>query len=142
MCDHAVLPPPATPARAASAWEQTYPGTKDQAAQVRASLRLFLDGSPLEGDAVTLVSELAANAVTHSRSRLPGGTFTVRAQLCEDGGLHAEVEDQGSGWDGDLSTAECPHGLYLLRALSADCGTRPGKQGWMTWFVLAVSVIG
>ena len=138
MCDHAVLPPPATPTHPASRWEWTYPGTKDQAAKVRASLRSFLNGSPLADDAVTLVSELAANAVSHSRSRLPGGQFTVRAELYHDGCLHAEVEDQGSSrWDGDLRAAECPHGLYLLRALSTCCGTRPGQHGWITWFTLA-----
>ena len=29
------------------------------------------------------------------------------------------MEDQGSRWSGDVSTADSPHGLYLLRELSA-----------------------
>lgn len=139
MCDHVVLPPPAAPASPALTWQRTYPGRKDQAAEVRASLRSFLRDWPLADDAITLVSELAANAISHSRSRQPGGRFTARAQLHPDGSLHAQVEDQGSDWDGDLSAAECPHGLYLLRALSTACGTRPGDQGWVTWFALAAT---
>jgi two-component sensor histidine kinase len=109
---------------------------------VRASLRSFLGDWPLADDAITLVSELATNAVSHSHSRRPGGQFTVRFQIHPDGGLHAEVEDQGSDWDGDLSAAECPHGLYLLRALSTACGTRSGNDGWVTWFSLAAASNG
>ena len=48
-----------------------------------------------------------------------------------------EVEDQGSSWDGNLSAAQPPHGLFLLRALSATCGTRPGARGWITWFTIS-----
>jgi hypothetical protein len=109
---------------------------------VRASLRSFLGNWPNADDAITLVSELVANAVCHSRSRQPGGRFTVRARLGHDGSLHVQVEDQGSDWDGDLSAAECPHGLYLLRTLSAACGTRPGDDGWITWFILTATTTG
>lgn len=114
---------------------RTVPGRPDQISAVRALLAGFLDGFPAADDAVLLVSELAANACAHSVSGQPGGTFTVRARLCGSY-LHAEIEDQGSGWDGCLRPAEAPHGLYLLRALSAACGTLPGTQGWITWFTL------
>jgi hypothetical protein len=139
MRDHAVFPPPATPTPPPLTWERTYPGRKDQAAEVRAALRSFLRDWPLADDAITLASELAANAVSHSHSRQPGGQFTVRAQLHPDGSLHAQVEDQGSNWDGDLGTAECPHGLYLLRALSTTCGTHPSNNGRVTWFTLVAA---
>jgi hypothetical protein len=79
---------------------------------------------------------LAANACAHSASGRPGGTFVVRAQVSDGGRVYAEVEDQGSPWDGTFSTVESPHGLYLLRALSTECGTRRGDRGWITWFVL------
>jgi hypothetical protein len=96
----------------------------------------FLRGCPTADDAVLLVSELAANACAHSASGRPGGTFVVRAQVSDGSRVYAEVEDQGSSWDGTFSTAESPHGLYLLRALSTECGTRRGDRGWITWFVL------
>jgi anti-sigma regulatory factor (Ser/Thr protein kinase) len=35
-------------------------------------------------DVILCASELAANAATHSRSRLSGGTFTVRIKISPD----------------------------------------------------------
>ncbi|MGA2831156.1 MAG: ATP-binding protein [Streptosporangiaceae bacterium] len=137
MCDHATLPPPPPPAAPVS-WQnctRSFPGRPDQISAVRALLSGFLDGYPTADDAVLLISELAANACAHSASGQPGGTFTVRAHMCASY-LHAEVEDQGSAWDGHLRPAQAPHGLYLLRALSAACGTFPGTCGWVTWFTI------
>lgn len=116
--------------------EWSFPGRRDQVSQARAFLAQFLDGCPVAADVVLLVSELAANAVAHSASGQPGGTFTVRVRLNDAGSVYAEVEDQGSPWTGDVSTADSPHGLYLLRELSAICGTRCGKHGWVTWFTI------
>ena len=135
----ATLPlPPAIPA---GAWERTFPGTASMARQVRAALRSELRGCPVTDDVVLVVSEMAVNAITHSDSGQPGGTFTVRLRhVCGDY-VHAEVQDQGSAWDGDLATsARHPHGLCLVTTLSAACGTTrgPGPPGWcgrawMTW---------
>jgi serine/threonine-protein kinase RsbW len=138
MCERATLPPSA-PATSASwrACTQSFPGRLDQVRETRAFLARFLDGCPASADAVLVISELAANAIAHSASSRPGGAFTLRASLPGDGYLHAEIEDHGSGWDGNIGTAEPPHGLYLLRALSATCGTRPGIHGWVTWFTIA-----
>jgi hypothetical protein len=135
VCKRAMIPSP--PSAASVSWRncmQTFPGRLDQLSRVRALLAGFLDGFPAADDAVLLLSELAANACAHSASGQPGGTFTVRAQLCGTY-LHAEIEDQGSGWDGFLHPGEAPHGLYLLRTLSAACGTLPGTRGWVTWFI-------
>jgi anti-sigma regulatory factor (Ser/Thr protein kinase) len=112
-------------------------GRRDQIRLVRALLAGFLDGSPAADDAALLISELAANACAHSASGQPGGTFTVRIEICPGVYVHAEVEDQGSTWDGNIGAAEAPHGLFLLQALSADCGARRGKHGWVTWFTIA-----
>ena len=118
----------------------SFPGRRDQVSRARELVARYLDGSPAADDAVLLVSELAANACAHSASGQPGGRFVVR--LCGSGSsrgqVYVEVEDQGSAWDGLLNKNESPHGLYLLRALSAACGTRPGASGWITWFVLGV----
>jgi hypothetical protein len=136
MCDRATvrLPAPA-PAACRQNCTRTFPGRPDQISHVRVLLAGFLDGFPAADDAVLLISELAANACAHSASGQPGGTFTIRAHLTATY-LHAEIEDQGSGWDGRLSPAQAPHGLYLLRTLSAACGTRPGTSGWITWFTI------
>jgi serine/threonine-protein kinase RsbW len=136
MCAHPTLPPQtaAPPTRTCT---QSFAGRRDQVREARAFLASFLDGVPGADDAVLLISELAANACAHTASGRTGGTFTVRAEICPGRYARAEVEDQGSGWDGDISAAESPHGLYLLRELSDDCGTRPGEHGWVTWFTIA-----
>lgn len=95
----------------------------------------FLAGCPTAEDAVLLASELATNAITHSASGQPGGTFTIRVHI-QGGCIHAQVEDQGSTWNGQITAGRSPHGLYLLRHLSAACGTWRDQHGWITWFTI------
>jgi anti-sigma regulatory factor (Ser/Thr protein kinase) len=136
MCDRATMPPGCTTPLPLRVCESSFPGRHDQVSQARAFVARFLRGCPSADDAVLLVSEMAANACAHSASGRPGGSFIVRAQVSEGGRVYAEVEDEGSAWDGSFSTAESPHGLYLLRTLSTECGTQRGGRGWITWFVL------
>jgi hypothetical protein len=127
----------ATAAAPARTWEATYPGTADQVRHVRAGLRPLLRGCPLADDVLTLISELAANAVTHSDSRQPGGTFTVRLRHHPGSHIRAEVQDQGSTWHGNLTrSAQPPHGLYLLLTLATRCGTRHRPGSRTAWFRL------
>jgi anti-sigma regulatory factor (Ser/Thr protein kinase) len=133
--------PPAMLAKPVS-WRgcaQSFPGRNEQVRLVRAFLASFLDGAPGADDAVLLISELATNACTHSTSGNTTGRFTVRAEFCLGLCIHVEVEDQGSAWDGNVSNAEPPHGLFLLRELSTTYGTLRGKHGWITWFTIASS---
>jgi anti-sigma regulatory factor (Ser/Thr protein kinase) len=140
MCERVMLPPaPVTPSPRRTC-SQSFAGRRDQVREARAFLACFADGFPSSDDAVLLISELAANACAHTASGRPGGTFTVRAEVCPAVYLHVEVEDQGSGWNGNISAAEPPHGLFLLHELSDDCGTRRGEQGWITWFTIASPV--
>ncbi len=83
-----------------------------------------------------LASELCGNAITHSASGQPGGFFILRARAQGITHLLAEVEDNGSTWDGNLHAAQAPHGLFLVRQLATSCGTRPGHYGWISWFTL------
>lgn len=123
-------------------YARSFPGRADQIRRARGFLAVLLGGYPAADDAVLLASELAANAVAHSASGQPGGVFTLRACV-DDGCVHVEAEDQGgSAWDGDLSAAQPPHGLYLLRALSTACGTRRGEHGWVTWFTITTPAAG
>jgi anti-sigma regulatory factor (Ser/Thr protein kinase) len=115
---------------------RSFPGRRDQVRHARAFVARFVEGCPTADDAVLLVSEMAANACAHSASGRPGGSFIIRAQVSVGGRVYAEVEDQGSSWDGRFGMAKSPHGLYLLRSLSTECGTRRGDRGWITWFVL------
>jgi anti-sigma regulatory factor (Ser/Thr protein kinase) len=121
----------------ARTWQQVFPGTPDQLRQVRAALRTFLDGCPATDDVALLITELAANAILHSASGGPGGTFTVRVWHAHGDHVRAEVRDQGSGWDGDIArSAIRPHGLCLLLALAAACGTDGSDRSRTVWFRL------
>jgi anti-sigma regulatory factor (Ser/Thr protein kinase) len=73
--------PSATPALAERTSEITYPGAAEHIRAVRADLRPLLVGCPIADEMILCASELAANAALHSNSRLPGGTFTVRAEI-------------------------------------------------------------
>jgi serine/threonine-protein kinase RsbW len=118
----------------------TFRGQREQVGQARTFLAAFLGGWARVDDAMLLIGELSANAVVHTGSGMPGGLFTVRASLTGPW-LRAEVEDQGSSWNGRLEEAECPHGLFLLRQLATCCGTRRVRGGWVTWFVLGDDTI-
>jgi len=88
-------------------------------------------------DVLTLVSELVANAVCYSDSKLPGGQFTVRVHDVPGEYIHAAVEDGGSNWDGDLTkAAEWPHGLYILQKLATSCGTAACRRQRTVWFTI------
>lgn len=118
-------------------WERIYPGKPDQVHMARAGVSEYLRDCPMADDVIAMVSELAANAVLHSRSGHPDGTFTVRAQHAPGKYVYAEVEDDGSDWHGDLArSAERPHGLYLVQALSVTCGVERCENANIVWFTI------
>ena len=112
------MPPTARAAGTAAApvitWARTFPAVPAQVREARRFLAGLLDGGPAAADALICLSELASNAVVHSRSSQPGGTFTVRVQLAGQR-LRVEVCDQGGPWDspGRASSGE-PGGRGLL----------------------------
>jgi anti-sigma regulatory factor (Ser/Thr protein kinase) len=67
-------------------------------------------------------SELAANAALHSRSRLPGGTFTVHATVRPGVYARIEVEDNGGPWNQGMVDPTRHHGLDIVRALADEWG--------------------
>jgi len=126
---------PAFDGRPERLWEFAYPGTAEQVRHVRAALRDYLGDCPVADDAIHLLSELSANAIVHSDSGRSGGTFTVRAHHFRDSYVWGEVEDQGSGWDGNLPrSAIHPHGLYFLHVLASAYGVERRGRGCVVWF--------
>jgi len=99
---------------------RAYPGRPEQVRRVRADLGGILSGCPIADETILVVSELAANAVTHSSSRQPGGEFIVRAAVFPGDHVRAEVEDQGGIWAGHHPRDGRPHGLDIVQAIAGD----------------------
>lgn len=118
-------------------FESDYPGTADQAKHVRADLAGIAGDCPVSDEMVLLASELATNAIRHSRSGHPDGTFTVRATLYPGHCVCVEVTDYGGTWatDGD---DEQGRGLVIVDAVAgADNWGIDGDASRRTaWFWL------
>lgn len=137
------LAPPAGMATATlMSWSRSFPATAAQAGAARRFLAAVLGGSPAAADAVLCLSELATNAIVHSDSGGPGGTFTVGVRLSQ-GSLWVEVRDQGGLWpDGgaiedEHSSDERGRGLLIVGRTAREWGREgDGETGWTVWFAL------
>ena len=102
----------------------TYLGSIEHVSAVRADLRALLRDCPRADDVILCASELAANAALYSHSRLPGGTFTVRATVIPGYYVRIEVEDNGGPWTGDMSDPTGHHGWDIIRVCRKWLGHR------------------
>ena len=132
--------PSAGPARPLIAWCRDFPALPGQVREARRFLAGILEGCPAADDAALCLSELAANACLHSRSREPGGRFTVRVQR-DDARLRVEVTDEGGPWALTAhADAQQPNGrgLLIVSQLATAWG-RAGDagMGWTAWFEFA-----
>jgi anti-sigma regulatory factor (Ser/Thr protein kinase) len=96
---------------------RTFPATPGQVGEARRFLASQLDGSPLTADALVCLSELATNAVLHSRSARPGGQFTVRISSAP-GSMRVQVIDGGGLWAPGPDGDDHGHGLMIVAALA------------------------
>lgn len=110
------------PRALALATSVTYPGTTEHVSIVRADLRAVLHECPMADDVILCASELADNAATHSRSRMTGGTFTVRAKISPGDYAWIEVEDSGGPTSPGIRDTTGHHGLDIVRALASAWG--------------------
>jgi serine/threonine-protein kinase RsbW len=129
---------------------RTFPGEPGQVATVRNFVGRYLAGrrcpAAMVQDILVCVSELATNAVLHSRSGLPGGHFSVGVAICgahggQGGhggqGVCVVVEDAGGPWSGHGTTdrdAEHGRGLHVVAELSDDMGVTGDAVGRTAWF--------
>jgi anti-sigma regulatory factor (Ser/Thr protein kinase) len=97
--------------------------------------------SPAQAIAELLVTEAATNALLHSASGAPGGSFAV---ICTvgDGLLHVEVADDGSAGSPTIRVhgleSVTGRGLELFAALANRWGIDGDVGGHTVWFELTV----
>jgi anti-sigma regulatory factor (Ser/Thr protein kinase) len=101
-------------AATATVYTGTFHGTADQVSPVRREVARHLGDCPVTNDAVLIVSELATNAILHSRSRRE--SFTIRIELHPDH-LRVECYDSGGPWRSRRQD-DRPHGLNIVEALT------------------------
>lgn len=113
---------------------RAFPASAAHIQEARRCLALLLDGSPAADDAAVCLSELATNAVIHSRSR-DGGHFTVTIYAA-DHHLRVEVRDQGGPWESRPEPDERRGRGLLIVSKLADSWGRDGDStsGWTVWF--------
>ena len=143
MSGHRVLPEQdhAEQARLPSLWwSREFPGRAEEVRQVRHWIKALLpkydpQRDPLD-DLALIASELAANAVTHTRSGLQGDVFNVQLAwsgewarvVVGDSGSHSAPKPKvvnGSAEDG--------RGLSAVKELSAKWGTCGSADGRWVW---------
>jgi hypothetical protein len=119
-------------------FECSYAGTADQARQVRADLEKVAADLPVAEELVLLGSELAANAILHSRSGHPNRSFTVRAVLYPGDYAWVEVADLGGAWAGAGHGDEHGRGLGIVAAVAGDgnWGIDGDDAARVAWFRL------
>ena len=130
----------AAPTPATRSLRRTFRGEPDQVPLARDFVFRYLNGRHCPAEAVqdilVCATELAANAVLHSRSGLPGGHFSVEV-VCAGQSARVAVADSGGPWaergHGGID-AECGRGLHVVSALSADLGITGDASGRMAWF--------
>jgi len=108
-----------------------------EAGQVRAARRFLaglLDGCPAADAALLCLSELATNAVVHSRSGRPGGRFTVCVRA-RAGSVRVAVADEGGPWGQRRDCGgQSGRGLLIVSELAARWGREDSDAGRTVWF--------
>ncbi len=116
----------------AGTW-QIFPGTADQVATVRQYIRSQLTGHPALDDVILAASELAANAITHTSSGHPGGTFAIHLTHSSPGHIALLVTDQGGPSQPQITRPdtdkESGRGLSVVASLASLLDTSGDATG-------------
>lgn len=116
-------------------WERRFPGTPEQPAAARHWIQALLPTGPAQEDLLTIAGELTANAIRHTRSQAPGGTFGVT--VCwHPGFTRLVVSDQGSPTAPVLVTHSDGTGglgLFVVSKLASQWGVTGGEDGHNVW---------
>jgi serine/threonine-protein kinase RsbW len=125
----------------ATTFDHSYPGTIDQVRIVRTDLAAVARTYPMADDLILLTSELATNAILHSRSGNPDCVFTVRAYLYPGDYAWIEVADLGGEWTDERHDDEHGRGLAVVAAVAGEgnWGIEGNAASRVAWFRLGWS---
>ncbi|MEV1249089.1 ATP-binding protein [Nonomuraea sp. NPDC050022] len=125
-------------------WCRNFPGTKDQIRQARQFVASYLGGRPEADTAQLIVSELATNAVRHTRSGHPGGRFGVTIHAGSTL-LILAVLDEGAPTTPHLRQAEDDdqggRGLHLVETLAIRWGVHGDEAGRTVWVLIPLTSV-
>ena len=116
--------------------EQSFPGIPESASAARRFVAARVTERALAHAAALVVDELACNAIRHSRSGLPGGTFTVCVEVAQTW-LRVGVADQGGAGTPMVrqvsADADDGRGLSIVDALASEWGAGSYRRGLLVW---------
>jgi len=122
----------------------TFPGRAECLSEVRKfTLRLLGDVPGVE-TVELVVSELAGNAILHSDSGCPDGSFTLHLKALNDRWL-VRVDDAGGMKEPrvrsvDSDVDESGRGLALVAAVSLEWGVVGGRDARAVWATIPVPI--
>lgn len=122
---------------------RTFSGLPSQVGGARRWLAEMIIGFTALDDVLLAFSELATNAIMHTDSGQPGGTFTVRLAIRQEV-VRVEVLDQGGTWAGGQDggdyeaehaedASQCGRGLTIVAAITDAWGISGDHEGRTTW---------
>ena len=126
-------------------WLSVFAGEPGRVPEARAFVARALAGCPARETLLACVSELAANAITHTASGA-GGMFTVEVIKPADGVALVAVTDAGSPRAPSVRPAnpqaEGGRGLALVAALASSWGHHQSRGGGRTVWAQATWPVG
>jgi len=108
---------------------RSFPGIPESVSAARSWVAGFFPSAAAAADAALMTSELATNAILHSASGLPGGTFTVSVRA-GDGSVRVDVIDQGEA-PGRTAAPGLGKGLVIVGQLADESGA-DGPDRWFS----------
>lgn len=124
-------------------WSRKFDGVAESVGHARGFTRMVLDGHALADQAELVISELATNALAHTRTGMPDGTFVVELEVYPEH-VRAAVVDLGSPDQPEIAAGDPAspaltggRGLFLVEAMSAKWGCEPAGLGLRVWADIA-----
>jgi len=120
-------------------WRRVFPGHQQELSGLRRWLSSLLPDCPARDDVLSIVTELASNAIRHTASGRDGGWFAVEVTWHESVVQVAVVDSGGTAEPQviDDPDGERGRGLLLVHGLSVRTGFTGDQRGRLVWAQIA-----